>query len=195
MEFQAKDIQRYVQIPKYRYDYLSTKLAIKPEIDEVEGTGHTHLYSFKNLMQFAYAHHANILGLSPKAIVEMLSLLDELEERDKENNKFEAEVYEPHKYISLTLYRLNYFEHNYYMFGTDEDRLSGDIDVLNNYYETVVSEIDKLFQIGSTLPSVSQKLYDPIPTKFLKEILSSADGYIAINLGRIKEDIAIRIPF
>ena len=56
MKFQAKDIQRIVQIPKHRYEYIASKIGIKPDVDEVEGQGHIHRYSFKNLLQFAFIH-------------------------------------------------------------------------------------------------------------------------------------------
>jgi len=59
------------------YDYIASKIGIKPEIDEVEKTGKHHLYSFKNLLQFAFVHKANNLGLTRKAAKEMLGFLSD----------------------------------------------------------------------------------------------------------------------
>lgn len=78
-KFQAKDIQRLLRIPKHRYEYLASKIGIRPEIDEVEGTGRTNLYSFKNVCQFGFVHHANLQGMSPKACREMLQVLDRID--------------------------------------------------------------------------------------------------------------------
>ena len=75
--FQAKDIQKLVDIKKYRYDYIASKIGIKPEIDEVEKTGYHHLYSFKNLLEFAFVHKANNLGVTRKAAKEMLGFLSD----------------------------------------------------------------------------------------------------------------------
>lgn len=78
--FQSKDIQTILEIPKHRYDYIASKIGIKPEVEEVEGQGHVHMYSFKNLLQFAFVHHASGLGLTPKASRELLSYLDEIDQ-------------------------------------------------------------------------------------------------------------------
>jgi hypothetical protein len=76
--FQAKNIQTILNIPKHRYEYISSKIGITPEISEVEGRGRAHLYSGKNLMQYAYVHFANQLGLSPAACRDLLELFDQI---------------------------------------------------------------------------------------------------------------------
>ncbi|MEJ2731544.1 MAG: hypothetical protein P8185_24045, partial [Deltaproteobacteria bacterium] len=81
--FQAKDIQRVLEIKKIRYQYLSGKIGIFPEIEEVEGTGRSHIYSLKNLLEFAFANLANNLGLSPRSTRLMLEFLDLLNEPNK----------------------------------------------------------------------------------------------------------------
>jgi hypothetical protein len=73
--FQAKDIQKFANIPKHRYEYIASKIGIRPELLEVEGTGRSHFYSFKNLLEFAFVHHANKLGLTPKAIKDMMQFI------------------------------------------------------------------------------------------------------------------------
>ena len=96
--FQAKDIQKLVDINKHRYDYIASKIGIKPEIDEVEKTGYHHLYSFKNLLEFAFVHKANNLGVTRKAAKEMLEFLsDNIELK-------EAGLFDPGKKIKALLH-------------------------------------------------------------------------------------------
>jgi len=65
--YQAKDIQGILRIPKVRYAYLSREIGIRPDVEEVVGTGKVHLYSYKNLLQFFIAEECNRIGLSMKA--------------------------------------------------------------------------------------------------------------------------------
>ena len=76
----AKDIQIILNIKKIRYEYLASKTGIKPDIQEVEGTGRAHLYSFKNLFQFAIAHHANKLGLTLREAKKLFEYLENFQE-------------------------------------------------------------------------------------------------------------------
>jgi hypothetical protein len=80
------------------YDYIASKIGIKPEIDEVEKTGRHHLYSFKNLLEFAFVHKANNLGVTQKAAKEMLGFLsDNIELK-------EAGLFDPEKRIKALLH-------------------------------------------------------------------------------------------
>lgn len=72
--FVAGDIQRICEIDKTRYTYVMRQVGIKPEI-EVEGTGRSHQFSFKNLLQFAFAHSA-LRFLSARETIKLLSYLD-----------------------------------------------------------------------------------------------------------------------
>ena len=74
--FKAKDIQEIVGITKSRYDYLVMRIGITPGVEQAEGTGRSNIYSYKNLLQFAFAHTANNLGLPPKSTRVMLVFLD-----------------------------------------------------------------------------------------------------------------------
>jgi len=80
-EFQSKDIQKMLGIPKQRVEYLSLKIPIRPEVAKVEGTGRAHLYSFKNALEFAITQEASNLGLY---INEVRSLLSNLEDWAKD---------------------------------------------------------------------------------------------------------------
>lgn len=75
MAFQARDIQEYLRIPKIRYEYLARQIGIIPEIEEGEGTGRAHKYSFKNLMQFAIAERCSLNGFSLKQIKFLLQIV------------------------------------------------------------------------------------------------------------------------
>lgn len=75
-EFQSKDIRRMLGVNQERVAYLSEKISIIPEIEEVEGTGRAHIYSFRNALQFAFAHYLGRLGLGPRAIKQALTTLE-----------------------------------------------------------------------------------------------------------------------
>jgi hypothetical protein len=75
MAYQAKDIQKILRIPKIRYEYLARQIGITPEIEEAEGTGNVHKYSFKNLMEFAIAERCSLVGLSMKHIRFLLQIV------------------------------------------------------------------------------------------------------------------------
>ena len=82
-QFQARDIQNILGIPKHRYEYIASKIGIEPDVEEVEGRGHTHIYSFKNLLQFAIVNQANKLGLNPKSSRKLIIFLNEFEKSKK----------------------------------------------------------------------------------------------------------------
>lgn len=77
--FQAKDIQRYVGIAKSRYNYIALRIRINAEIEAVSGTGRINLYSYKNLLEFLFAHHALEAGLTPESTKAMLEAIGVLE--------------------------------------------------------------------------------------------------------------------
>ncbi len=80
MKFQAKDIQEMLGIPKHRYEYIAMRIGIKPDVEEVEGTGRAHSYSLRNALQFAFVHYANQRGLPPSACRDMLKLVDGIDQ-------------------------------------------------------------------------------------------------------------------
>jgi hypothetical protein len=100
MEFQAKDIQRILKIPKHRYEYLAAKIGITPEIEEAEGQGKIHRYSFKNLLQFAFIHAANLLGLTPKASRDLLNHLDAIDSEPK----IKFGIYDPDSTVDISVH-------------------------------------------------------------------------------------------
>lgn len=109
MEFQAKDIEKMLGITKSRYDYLAWKMGIRPELEEAEGVGQRHLYSLKNVLQFAFAHHASTLGLTPKATRELLEFLNKHHTYPKQHlpddNEEKTGIFD----VRPTFLRLHYF--------------------------------------------------------------------------------------
>jgi hypothetical protein len=80
-EFQAKEIQEMLGISHSRYTYLAKNIGISPDIELGEGRGKMHLYSFRNALQFAFAHHLNAMGCIPRAVQWILALLDMVAEK------------------------------------------------------------------------------------------------------------------
>jgi hypothetical protein len=184
-QFQAKDIQKLVDIKKHRYEYIASKIGIKPEIDEVEKTGHVHLYSFKNLLEFAFVHKANDLGVTRKAVKEMLGFLS--------NNIAlqEAGLFDPEKTIKALLH---YADSNdgkiFKLFGPSISAQDKKGFFLGEGFDAVKELLKRLEnkenEIG--IPGVKEA------TKNLTSIaafadLADFDGYITINLGAIKDRI------
>ena len=108
---EARHIQEALRISKIRYEYLKSKMQISPEINEVEGTGRAHRYSFRNVMQFALADRANALGLSPKTTKDMLYFIERnpevsdlgLFDPDKKNNlSIHYGIYEGKRFFKVT---------------------------------------------------------------------------------------------
>lgn len=178
--FQAKDIQRLIGIPKHRYEYLASKIGIKPEIEEVEGTGHVHFYSFKNLLEFAFVHTANDLGLGPKAAKEMLVFLSTNIELQK------AGLFNPDKTVDLVLHYIDSKDGKLF-------RLSG---------KDIPEEKKKNIYVGDGFNKLMERMSNDetmdIPDLFetFKSLtalgrltLSLFDGYVTINLGFIKDRI------
>lgn len=78
--FQSKYIQQMLGITKERVAYLGLKVPIKPEIRQVEGTGRAHVYSYRNLMQFAVVEWLTAVGMSMRDVKYLLSVLENASE-------------------------------------------------------------------------------------------------------------------
>jgi hypothetical protein len=61
--FQPTDIQKIVAISKRQYEYIVGSIGIIPDVQEIEKTGTSYHYSFKNLLEFAVSHQATNLGM------------------------------------------------------------------------------------------------------------------------------------
>ena len=183
--FQAKDIQKLVDINKHRYDYIASKIGIKPEIDEVEKTGYHHLYSFKNLLEFAFVHKANNLGVTRKAAKEMLGFLsDNIELK-------EAGLFDPEKRIKALLH---YADSNkgkiFKLFGPSisaQDKkgffLGEGFDAINKFLKKSENKENEI-----SIPRVTEVMKSLTSLSTFAD-LADFDGYITINLGAIKDRV------
>ena len=194
---QAKDIQKLVGISKSRYEYLATKIGISPDVKEAEGTGRSHLYSTRNLLQFAFVHHANDLGLTPMASKAMLKALD----------KFHSAVEPLH--LSLPIYHGVAID----ISGDDKDQFEFSesfvgYKVQNEDFEfklfyirksdhylfllrTGNNSFQEIYWVGNDDEvHVHKKTKDDLSLeRILLEIFQGAIGYITIDLGEIKRQI------
>jgi hypothetical protein len=104
VNFQAKDIQEMLAIARQRYEYLANKIGITPEIAEVAGKGKAHLYSFRNALQFAFAHSMSSMGLSPRIIRSILNSLDHIRGIDR------LPIYDPNQTLECQIRVVGYGE-------------------------------------------------------------------------------------
>ena len=80
--FQSGDIQRLLGAQKQRVEYLSLKIPIRPEVEQVSGTGKANVYSFRNALQFAIAQKVSDLGLYLTEIRSLLETVQRLSDAD-----------------------------------------------------------------------------------------------------------------
>lgn len=168
--FQAKDIQNAVGIPKYRYEYLATKIGIKPDIDEVEGTGKSHRYNFKNVVQFAVAHHAGKLGMTPNSIRDLLSYMKESKDPELEN------LYDPNDHLPISIFVFDDPKKGKYYIPTYN--LGESIHDLNLDLDGI--EKNKLNHFNDAYKNLMS---------MLNKELAKVNGAILINIGKIKANI------
>ena len=192
-EFQAKHIQYLSRITKIRYEYLTSKLNIKPDIEEADGTGRAHLYSLKNLLQIAVANNANKMGMSLRTVKK---LLDDLESYKDE---VEPELFEADKKSNLSIYCAYHGEFPIIYIRGKEFRYYADFDVkikeLQGELKTLEEKDHKEFEehqnyaiaVLSDMAHVVE--YFPPDSKALDIWLGVADCYITINFGSIKNGI------
>lgn len=189
--FQAKDIQKILGIPKFRYEYLVTKMAITPDVLEVDGQGKSHVYSFKNVLQFAYAHHASRLGFTPKTVKDMLSIMDTYPDIAH------LGIFDPLEKGKITLFfveskRIAFFK---LLKTVGKDRNEINISTDAQPWEEYINELRERHLDKNVLNTVIENpdlqwLYSN--NKKLKA-LESADAYIAVNLTTIKRGIIRKI--
>jgi len=192
-KFQAKDIQHILRITKIRYEYLTSKLGIKPDVEEVEGTGRAHLYSFKNVLQIAVAHNANKMGMSLRIVK---SLLDDLESYKDE---VEPELFDAVKNTRVSIYcayhgefPIVYIKGKDFRFYTDVAGKIRELEVESKLlkeedYQDFKEHQDYYIAVLTDIASVIED-FPPDP-KWLKRWLEISDGYITINFGTIKTKI------
>ena len=175
--FQAKDIQKIVNIPKHRYEYLGSKIGIKPDVTEVEGQGHAHLYSLKNLLQFAFVHKANSLGLTPNAARRMLIFLDWLERTQKFG------IYDLNKQVRISLHYIH-MAFEFFAASVLENTGSSSRFFLDGQW---IEQMKLVFsQAGEEFSSLTELLDRIQKIGGIEQLLFDAFGYVTINVGHVK---------
>ncbi len=174
IDFQAKNIQEIFNASKSRYEYITSKIGITPENEEVEGTGRSHLYSFKNLIQFGVAHTASKLGLNPRTVKALLNFLSKSIELEG------IGLFNPEIAIELSIHCIEkegtkFFE----LTGQSAPEQLKEGGFLTEDYLNV-------WQYFSAAPK--SKAFG-----FVFLHLGNVDGYITINLGTIKKNILHKI--
>ena len=183
--FQAKDIQKLIDIPKHRYEYLASKIGIKPEVEEVEKTGHVHLYSFKNLLEFGFVHTANNLGLGPKAVKEMLGFLS--------NNidLHEAGLFNPKKTTKASLHYADTKDGKFFKLAgqdiSEQGKKGGYLGEGFDKFREMQKRMSEKKQGDIHISGLTEALKTLTALTVAK--LDELDGYITINLGIIKDRI------
>jgi len=185
LEFQAKDIQRIIGIKKYRYEYLASKIGIKPEIEEVEKTGHTHLYSFKNLFEFGIVNVANNLGVGPKASREILNFLSH--NPDLEH----AGLFDPKKKIEVSIHYADTTDGKFSkLSGASLSKQGRKGGWIGEGFD-VIRKAGAERKAGGVSPEL-MKAYANIALLATTE-LDELPGHITVNLGVIKNNILSKL--
>lgn len=178
--FQAKSIQKSLRIPRFRYDYILLKIAIKPDIEQATGRGKTNLFSFKKLVEFAIASTAIDIGMSANSIIKSLSRIS-IADRDEGLQVFSPEIMQ-----KSLCYHMAWSD------GTVFSLFSGDVcDSLKVPYGLE-------FPAGLTPHEAAT---DPVKERKIMEILRDlpqktiidAEGYSTLNLMKIKNTAISRL--
>ena len=175
--YQAKDVQEIIGIPKHRYEYLASKIGINPDFKSADGQGTVKRYSFNNLLQFAYAHSAGGLGLSPESIRIKLSWLDEFQKKYK--------IYESDAPLSVHFVCIDNFR--YYLLTGDALPIKREKSIHPMDFTRLAEAFEKIKKGVKG----GDRLVDIIKTKkiYTKQGLKFSDGYLTINLGVIRARI------
>lgn len=192
-DFQAKNIQEIFNVSKSRYEYITSKIGITPGSVEVEGTGRSHLYSFKNLIQFGVAHTASKLGLNPRTVKALLNFFSNSIELEK------IGLFNPEIAVRVSIRCLEVDDKKFfYLSGQsvpeqfqNKKYLSEDFLKIENLGENFLTAF-KHFKNGQEVKPRKENI-DPGIKLALKIIrikdLEDSDGYITINLGKIKDRV------
>ncbi len=199
-EFQPRDIQKIVAISTRQYEYIVGSIGIIPDVQEIEKTGTSYLYSFKNLLEFAVAQQATHLGMKPKTISRLLDFLDALEEPERV-------IYDIRTRTDIKIYYINYGGARYFqiyqlIFPIENSAeivealdipkyLSGGRLKTDHFFREQLRPLKKsshpeIDQLSADIENFRQ-LNLAYPDKV--KLLDAADGYVVINLGRVKRKI------
>jgi hypothetical protein len=185
MAFQAKDIQEIVRVPKIRYEYLARQIGIVPEIEEGEGTGNAHRYSFKNLIEFAIAERCSLTGLSMHQIKFLMHLLHK--HAPKELFKQSADVDFEVWFYGIAgggMFVWQGEKTDISLYKVSEEKFN---ESLADYY----SPLDKLGKTPDQFNRIRKEIQrENVPSllsvSFVSDVMNELDGCVHINIGKIK---------
>ena len=180
--FQSGDIQLLLGAPKQRIEYLSLKIPIRPELEQVSGTGKANLYSFRNSLQFAIAQEVSNLGLY---LTEIRSILDTIQKLSDGDNGTEIQV-------TLAAGKFSGARHKKLVETVRDgaEALKGffsDDATPRNAYLVLFAEAKSHQDSNEASDSRVDHLWFPVPD--LRDVLGTArqvSGLVALNLGKIR---------
>jgi hypothetical protein len=196
--FQARGIQDMLGIPKHRYEYIASKIGVRPDVEQGEGRGTAHVYSFRNTLQFAFVHFANLQGLSPATCRDMITLLNFL--NDNHGTELHKTVFGDWVGINLYLYSAkignrDYFALSHVMGEVDQSHAVDERASSKSVMCFITSARDEINRIVTT-KAAEDGSFDILErggigkvTKVREDWLSSCETYSAVNLGLIKEKV------
>jgi DNA-binding transcriptional MerR regulator len=191
-EFLSGDIKRALGVTKERVSYLGMKIPIKPEIEEVAGTGKAHRYSFRNLLQFAIAQDMSDAGLAISEIKFVLSVLGNASQINKRAVKV-REVVADLKMAFMKSEKVSGVKHMILLYNPEQTQ-----EAFENYLTS--KEIDSLFLSVSLDPhryhrSAGEDIVNIISiTGSLEDLAKdiaehAATTFVLLNLGKLKDRI------
>jgi hypothetical protein len=196
--YRAKDIQKILGIPKFRYEYLAGKMQIRPELEEVEGQGRAHVYSFRNLLEFAFVNVASAMGLSPKNCGRLLAFVRFIDKT------YEVGIFAEGEGPDLSVHFVVQGGHFFHVTG--ESKGTG---INQGWYpvEGFLPNLLKRYTAGEGTPVPSGPALEVVsfpgegvqalePQKRIQAALKhhgNAEAVLTINLGIIKANIRARI--
>lgn len=177
--FQAKDFMEMLRIKRQRYEYLATKIGISPEVEQVEGKGRAHRYSFRNALQFAFAHHMNLMGLTPGVVRWTL------EHFDKVDRELNVGIYDPDVELHYTLEVVSRGgDRALYFWGPDPNHVEGKhIDEIEGDMADPTSWAEHASRLEQKWSDFSRRI------GVSHEKVLESEGYLAFRIGHIKEKV------
>jgi hypothetical protein len=152
-------------------------MGISPEVEEVEGVGRSHVYSLKNLLEFAYAHTASEIGLTPNVVRKFLSLLHFLDKT------YSAGIFARGELVLSVSYVVA--EANRFFYVTGEGQELG---LTQGYFPVAGFPLDilKSLRAGKKIgPEAGMKAIAQINGAMAKP--DDATALVRINLGAVKK--------
>ncbi len=176
--FQSKEIQEILSMPKFRYDYIMMRIGVQPGVEKAVGRGKTNLFSFSNLLEFAVANTAMNLCMLPDVIKKSLQHIWQVDG----DLRFFSDKADGKSFSYHIAYSMNVI---FYCF-------SGDVP---NYLKPVT-----IFRIADSqdTPNKMDMVESILGQINIQNINSDFNyqeslGYLTLNLSKIKENVISKV--